>query len=1469
MPFVDLPRTVQPALLDTPEGMAVTPGALGERKPAEGDSPGFLKALDAHFATENLILSTIRSEALGVDRTPEPGFNPWELIKGTDRERHWENYVDVVNRRQFDAVSRDIDRETEARKIQAATPWYLSLPMSMAAGVLDPTILLPGGAFVKSAKGGLSVARSALRVGAATGAAVAAQEVGLQASQQLRSAEESAINIGASVLLGGLLGGAGARLLSHAEWTDAVGGVAKGFEQAGDTAPVPGPIGASVGAERVAADLDGLTISGRATGKTAEATAFLNPGLRLARSPSAVARETAFNAYEMTQVLRGNDAGVASPRAAETLIKEWNAGLIKAATDTRAAFSEYSKRVGGGVLHRAGLGGSAPGRLSRGEFANEVGRAMRRGDQHEIPEVARVAQAWRANVFEPLKNAAIEAKLLPEGVDVKTAESYFSRVYNRRLIETERPQFLRVVTDYLEEEQTKKAEIKGRLATLNDELQRQAQVQAKLGARRERLEARNTDLQSRLAERTMEAQRAEKRAGIVEDRAASIEEEIADTEAFIADMRLAADRDPEFTRRLDDLQAQVRELKKADRSVTEADLQKMEAEEAKAALPPLLRRAAEIAVGKRRPPKVPSFLSWLVENGGIKDTGGDVKAILGSVRARPGLIDNQDGIALDQIARRIQDVSEGQFPHTNEPGGGAPDTNDVLGWIEDAARGREPDWWVNAMSKPEDADTLKSAAALEEIMSRAGAEMKSVRDVADFLKGESSGPVTLEDLDRIAAEMEAAGETIPLTFRRQGVEQEIAVERAKIGEIRTAIQHGIARRRLLERRGSITGARAAEAGIAVRANRGHIGILEDRLDAAAHRREMLEMVDEIVTRRNDGLRKEIEEALGEWEGKSTAEAIAAIKQRTKYEKEAELRFAVQQGGRGPDAPRLTAADRAVDRVVRRILDSDRDLGRDELGTQAEDIANNILHGGPGVQGPASLARGPLRTREFMIPDEKIERWLESDIDMIGRRYHRIMAADVELARKFGTIDMRDQIAAIRQDYERLRAGASPKELDRLAKSEKADIRDIEGVRDLIRGTYDMARWEQNFGRVVRVVNMFNYIRSMGQIVLGSLPEAYRTAMHHGLAPFMETVGKIGSKGFKMSVAEAKLAGNIGERALSHRLATLAEIGDFYTSRGPVEKFLGNMTEVASTWNGVRLWTDWARMVAATATQNRILSVAANYAKASARDKRYLAHLGIDEGMAGAIAERFGAAGETIDGVRVANTEQWVRYAANEADQARDRAALRAFRAAVNKDIDTQVVTKSVADLPLFANTPLGRLLFQFNTFNLASHQRVLLRGMQEGPARFVSGAIALTTIGMAVTKLQALAANRDVPDFAENPGWWISEGLDKGGLIMVPMQLANAVEKLTGLNPVKAPMKAFDESAAQSLRLNNRGVSSFIGGPSAGLIEDIATLAHIPATVATGQKVSEAQRNAGERLLPFNSYLGLRQMLRYVVNPPD
>lgn len=145
----------------------------------------------------------------------------------------------------------------------------------------------------------------------------------------------------------------------------------------------------------------------------------------------------------------------------------------------------------------------------------------------------------------------------------------------------------------------------------------------------------------------------------------------------------------------------------------------------------------------------------------------------------------------------------------------------------------------------------------------------------------------------------------------------------------------------------------------------------------------------------------------------------------------------------------------------------------------------------------------------------------------------------------------------------------------------------------------------------------------------------------------------------------------------------------------------------------------------------------------------------------------------------------------------------------------------------------------------------------------------MSAIGMMVTYLKAISGNREekLADFASNPGWWIAEGLDRSGVLSVPMEIANTFEKATGFNSIKTPIKMFDEGSRLSQKQQNRSGAGALLGPTVGFGDDLMTAGGIPKRMLSGEDITQGQKNAAERLLPFNSYLGMRQLLRHVVNP--
>lgn len=540
---------------------------------------------------------------------------------------------------------------------------------------------------------------------------------------------------------------------------------------------------------------------------------------------------------------------------------------------------------------------------------------------------------------------------------------------------------------------------------------------------------------------------------------------------------------------------------------------------------------------------------------------------------------------------------------------------------------------------------------------------------------------------------------------------------------------------------------------------------------------------------------------------------------------------------------------------------------DYVNEIVNDIFNQLTgraHQGMPSYDMVMSARGPLKERTFNIPDHLIEEFLEHDIELIARRYARVMAADVELTRMdkrhggSGKPTLQTQLDRLKNDYLSLRqqveasdmdADAKAKELKRLKKREQSDVEDFSSVRDLLRGQYKVDSQHTSYARVLRTAGTFNYIRQLGGVLVASLTDAVRPAMVHGLGRYMsEGIAPLMTNldAVKLAVADAKTAGAVTERMTQSRIATMAELADPYAQNSPFERLIDNMGTLFSRMTLLSFWNDWHKSVASVLVQNRILKNAAlgDYAKLDSDERRYMGFLGIDEHMAERITRQFDEFGQVDGNVHIPGIERWT-----------DEEARRAFAGGLNKDVDSIIVTKSVADVPLFAHTPTGRALLQFKTFAIASNQRVLMRGLQEGPGKFVTGTIAMSTLGMAAYYFKQMESGREL---SNNPGTWIAEGFERSGILSVGMEINNTWEKIGGpgffaLASATGRLAVPGADGRQpASRYANRDAFGALLGPSFQLGTDAAQLLGVPARGLSGDlDVSPADVGRATGMIPF------------------
>lgn len=425
MPLVS-DKTVLPALT-LPIGAVPLPEDIQPEK--SGPSPGILETIGTAFRSENTVGSWVRREynGWGITNEADPNYSAWNEIKGTPYEDHWKSFVASNNPRYTQFLKTQIDKEEEDRRTLAAAGWG-GTAAGMVAGVLDPTLLIPvGGEVALAGKGAWRLGRGALTGARIAGTSVAIQEGLLHASQETRTLEESGYAIGGSIILGGLLGG-GASMLSRSEQLAAQDALERLHQM---PSPVPGSAGAAA-VER--ASIGDLSVAGDVTSRVAEATKMISPNLRANFRASPAARQFSQELAENTLYQNMHGEGRTLGAAVETEARmTFNSRLADAVQAHDDIFSEMKK---------SGLN------MTRQDFDEAIGRAMRRGDTGDNDFVSRAAKAWRERVFDPFKNEAIDHGLLPADVSVDTADSYFSRAWNKDRLTAQEPEFKQKVADY-------------------------------------------------------------------------------------------------------------------------------------------------------------------------------------------------------------------------------------------------------------------------------------------------------------------------------------------------------------------------------------------------------------------------------------------------------------------------------------------------------------------------------------------------------------------------------------------------------------------------------------------------------------------------------------------------------------------------------------------------------------------------------------------------------------------------------------------------------------------------------------------------------------------------------------------------------------------------------------------------------------------------------------------------------------
>lgn len=539
----------------------------------------------------------------------------------------------------------------------------------------------------------------------------------------------------------------------------------------------------------------------------------------------------------------------------------------------------------------------------------------------------------------------------------------------------------------------------------------------------------------------------------------------------------------------------------------------------------------------------------------------------------------------------------------------------------------------------------------------------------------------------------------------------------------------------------------------------------------------------------------------------------------------------------------------------RNLKNSEPLSREEAEDAADEIVNKII-GAPSGFVPADVIpekiigrAGFTKSRSLLIPDERIEDFLESDINHVMESYLRQIGPEIELTARFGSKDMGEQIRQVSEEYTQLiRDAKTPKERAKLEKQRSADLRDIEGMRDRLIGTYGAPRDPRSFFvRAGRVARNVNFLRLLGGMTISALPDLARPMMQHGLAKSLRPLGVMlrNMSAIKVATKDLREMAVGLDYVLSTRTKAIADLTDPYSRRSALERGLNWGTQKFGNWSLMNQWNSTLKSWSGLIVQSRILDNAQLLSagkEVPQKEIRKLAQLGIDQGMLGRIAEQYSKHGEDMDGLLTGHSHLWD-----------DRVVREAFQAAVLKDVDSTIVTPGAGDTPLMMSTEAGKIIMQFKTFIFASHNRVLASGIQQGDASFYLGALGSIALGAMVYTMKQNLSGREV-DY--RPNNLVKEGLDRSGMLGWLSEPVNTVENMSGGRFGLGAMFG----APPVSRFQSRNAIGALMGPTFDMAGDSATIAN---GVLNGE-FDDKQTHAVRKLLPYQNLFYISPLLNRV-----
>ncbi|MBP5855679.1 hypothetical protein KAJ83_01560 [Marivibrio halodurans] len=566
------------------------------------------------------------------------------------------------------------------------------------------------------------------------------------------------------------------------------------------------------------------------------------------------------------------------------------------------------------------------------------------------------------------------------------------------------------------------------------------------------------------------------------------------------------------------------------------------------------------------------------------------------------------------------------------------------------------------------------------------------------------------------------------------------------------------------------------------------------------------------------------------------------------------------------------ARKAADAARRRknVPDAVKDLVRNGF-LKRDEFPTGVLH----VGHPSRSKFRALNFTDDQIDVLMDEGYIDFDPTKIATQYKQDMAGRLALREKFGDDALADRMEELRNIYAERAQAARQNGDDKLARSldrereimlnEKTGA--VVVARDRLLGRYDVQNLDPSEAVMYasRTLRHGNFLRFMGSVVWSSIQDMATISMNVGVGKTLpKMLGKPIhniAKDMDDQTLAAVLYG-IENSPLMNRQSRLYGLDDVIGERGvgvgrtrkvtdAIEHGLQWGTDKMNTLNLMRFWNSRLKFVAGHEIVQNMYAAGKKLQRGenlSAKEMRDMAELTLDERSLKSITSKMDEFGEDElvagkYGMKLPNAQNWG-----------DDSATRRFYVALRRATDRAVITPGAGDTPPFMSTPMGKLIFQFQTFAFTSVNkwgRKLSYKMANKEWEAATSALWALSMGAAsYTIREGLIKDRwdEIKDLPS--GGWVRESVDRGGLLFMTNPMLNG-----GLKLAESWGADFSELGLVPSRYRQSHWLSGMLGPTVSTVDDIQGLF---SSLDEPEKVLEK----GKRLAPYSNLFYLDAIWR-------